>query len=217
MMQVIFNKIRRERSLALLLLISVVSPLAAQRRDTVQVEDPIIRYKVFMTNSKGIAIGPVSYFDADSVLRSMVEFKNGKLHGTMTYFYPNGTKWAELPYKNGELHGIIRSYHSNGIVEAEKPFRNGKLHGERILKDSTGTLVNGIYIEELPYDSVLVYSTCVNGRPNGLVTITKRGQKVLQGSCSNGIPEGAFISYDASGQAIRKDLYEKGKFVRGES
>lgn len=191
----------------------IEAPLRAQHVDTVQVEEPGLGCMVVKRNKNGEAIGPVSYFDRDNVLRSRMEFKDGKLHGTAIYFYATGRPWAEVPYRHGEMHGVIRTYHPNGAIEAVKPYKKGMLSGERVLRDSTGALVNGEYVEELPYGSGRVYSTCVNGRPHGMVTVTRSGRKVLEGNCTNGMPEGVFYSYDEKGNAIRRDLYEKGRFV----
>lgn len=201
------------RSPFLLLLILFGAPLLAQRLDTVRVEEQGLQYAVFERNDKGETVGPVSYFDSTHVLRRRMEFKDGKLHGMAVYFYPTGRTWAEIPYQKGVMHGVLRTYHSNGAIEAVKPYEEGKMHGERVLRDSTGALVNGEYVEELPYGSVRVHSTCVNGRPHGMVTVTMRGRKVLEGNCTNGMPEGAFYIYDEQGIATRRDLYEKGRFI----
>ncbi len=226
---------------SLFMLVFSAIPLSAQRIDTVQIEHEDVRYMVFNRNAKGAADGPVSYFDGDSVLRRQIEFKegkphgtamyfdeggvlssrrefkDGKVHGTSIYYYASGRTWAEMPYREGEFHGVIRSYHPNGALESVKPYKRGKMAGERVLRDSTGALVNGEYNQELPYDSARVYSTCVNGRPHGVVTVTRNERKTLEGSCTNGLPEGDFIAYDEKGEAIRRDVYVNGKFVRSES
>ena len=188
--------------------------LMAQRVDTVRTDEPGYRSVVLTRDKKGEPKGPVSYYDEHDVLRRTLEFKNGKLHGTAVYYHPNGIKCAEMPYRNGELHGVIRSFHKNGAIEAVKPYRRGKMHGERVLRDSTGALVNGEYLEALPYDSVQVIQTCVNGRPHGRVVVTRAGRTVLDGNCVNGLAEGVFLAYDKEGRVIRRDHYHHGRFVK---
>lgn len=195
---------------------SLGGPLTAQRRDTVWTEEPGYRFAVLTRDAKGTPQGPISYFDEQGSLRRTLEFKDGKLHGTAVYYYPNGIEWAVMSYRKGELHGVVRSYHPNGAIEAVKPYKRGKLDGERVLRDSTGALVNGEYVEFLPYDSVQVKQTCLNGRPHGRVLVTRSGRTVLEGSCVNGLAEGIFTTYDKDGRATRRDIYRHGRFVRSE-
>lgn len=186
----------------------------AQRLDTVRTDEPGYEYSVLTRDEKGDPKGPVSYFDEHGVLRRTLEFKHGKPNGMVVYYYANGAVWAEIPYRNGELHGVIRSYHRNGAIEAVKPYKRGKMDGERVLRDSIGTLVNGEYVEVLPYDSAQVIQTCVNGRPHGRVVVTRFGMNVLEGSCLNGLAEGLFLAYDKEGRVIRRDHYHHGRFVK---
>lgn len=209
-----FRRLPRLKYTALVLAVFALGgSLMAQRLDTVRTDEPGYRSVVLTRDKKGEPKGPVSYYDEHHVLRRTLEFKNGKLHGKAVYYYPTGLVWAEMPYRNGELHGVIRSFHRNGAIEAMKPYRRGKMHGERVLRDSTGALVNGEYVEPLPYDSVQVIQTCVNGRPHGRVVVARSGMTVLEGNCENGRAEGVFIVYDRDGRAIRRDIYRKGRFV----
>lgn len=194
-----------------------LNPLMAQRIDTVLTQEPGFQYVVVERNKKGQVKGPIKYFDAHGVHRRTLEFRDGKLHGTAVYYHPNGGKWAEIPHRNGELHGVVRSYHENGAIEAVKPYKLGKLYGERVLRDPTGALVTGEYVENLPYDSVRVFHTCANGRPHGSVVVMSGGTIRLEGQCVNGLAEGVFTVYDRDGNAIRRDTYRKGKFLRSET
>lgn len=203
-------------SCAIALLVAL-SPLRAQHIDTVLTQEPGYLFMVVERNKKGQVKGPIKYFDAHRVHRRTLEFRDGKLHGTSVYYYPNGGKWAEIPHRNGELHGVVRSYHENGAVEAVKPYKRGKLDGERVLRDPTGALVTGEYVEHLPYDSVRVFQTCVNGRPHGSVVVMSRDTTRLEGQCVNGLAEGVFTVYNRDGIAIRRDTYRKGKFLRSET
>lgn len=140
-----------------------LNTLMAQRIDTVLTQEPGFQFMVVERNKKGKVKEPIKYFDAHGVHRRTLEFRVGKLHGTAVYYHPNEGKWAEMPYRKGKLHGAVRSYHENGAVEVVKPYKRGKLDDERVLRDPTGALVTGEYVEHLPYDSVRVFQTGVNG------------------------------------------------------
>lgn len=193
-----------------------VASVKAQSPDTMRFSAGDIRYMVFKRDKKGAAAGPISYYDEAGVLRREFVMNAGRKDGLWSYYYPGGQLWVEIPGKDGKLHGVVRSYHPNGRIHATKPYRKGKLDGERVIRDPSGALMNGEHVEVLPYDSVQIFQTCLNGRPHGRIVVKSAERKVLEGNCVNGLAEGSFVAYDRNGNIVRRDFYEKGKFKRSE-
>ena len=57
---------------------------------------------------------------------------------TQTQFWGNGQKQSVINFKNGELHGSYKSWHPNGKVRNEFKFINGKKEGKSVTFSSDG-------------------------------------------------------------------------------
>lgn len=223
---------------ALFLFLTIASShLCAQRTDTTEVKNGM--YGVYKVDERGRPLNPMAVHDTTGRLLRHISYKHGLLegpvihydslgrktwtqqykrgqkHGREVYFYPDGTVMISQTNRNGNVHGQSITYHPNGRVEWTKSYRDGKLHGERILRDSTGALVNGEYISFYPFDRGQYTVTCFNGRPQGKVVATLKGGQVgFTGNYTDGYPDGEFIFFSPDGTIWRKEFYEKGKFVR---
>lgn len=70
-----------------------------------------------------------SYYK-DGKLKTAVEFKNCKRHGSYLWYYPSGKKKIESSYKEGKQIGVNRQWHKNGNLAEETPYnKEGKKHG----------------------------------------------------------------------------------------
>ena len=164
---------------------------------------------------KGLRHGiAIQYDSLDRKIHS-ITFRKGVKHGPEIYYHPNGRVQISQRYRTGVLHGPSATYHANGKVEWTKAYRDGKLHGERILRDSTGALVDGEYVTWYPMRRGQYTVACVNGRPHGKVTAhLADGRAAYTGNYSNGLPDGEWIFFDKEGKVWRKEYYIMGKFER---
>jgi antitoxin component YwqK of YwqJK toxin-antitoxin module len=82
-------------------------------------------------------------YDADSVLISESEYKNGKRHGRHQ-LWRRGTLFVSLEFKEGVLHGQSCMYYANGQARECIPYVDGKIQGE-VLTWFTDGLPKGKY------------------------------------------------------------------------
>ncbi|MCB0771703.1 MAG: hypothetical protein KDC00_14990 [Flavobacteriales bacterium] len=164
---------------------------------------------------KGFRHGVAIQYDSLDRRIHSITYRKGIKHGPEVYYHPNGRIHYELDNRNGQLHGALISLHPNGQIEWTGGFRDGEMHGERILRDSTGALVNGEYVTNYPLARGHYTVSCVNGRPHGkVVGIAVDGQLAYTGNYTDGSPDGEFIFFSPDGSIRRKEYYEKGKYVR---
>ncbi|MBS1570715.1 MAG: hypothetical protein JST45_14900 [Bacteroidetes bacterium] len=214
----------------------------AQRPDTVRVKSGgVDKYIVGIHTKKGVYSGHVEYYDTTWTLRQKgnavkgkwegaIEYydstgtllrrslaKQGKLEGITTDYRSNGLVWRETPMHKGKVHGEFKQYHANGMLELKAPYRDGKMSGETIVWDSTGAKANGdVVITGTGGASLRVY--CVDGHPEGkMVGKRKDGHFSVIGTFKAGLPVGDFIYYDPNGTPVRRDTYNKGRFVKSVS
>jgi len=226
---------RTMKIIAFALLSLSSSLLYAQRTDTTEVKNG--RYGVFERDERGNPLNPVAVYDTTGQLLRHESYRNGLRHGQVinfdslgrktwnssyrrgqrngpdTVFHPNGNAHWVRRYRNDKAHGMSTTYHPNGRVEWIKPFRADKLFGERILHDSTGSLVEGEYTTRFPLNWGYYNSTCSKGRPYGKLTVYRaNGEVSYSGQYENGLAVGEFIFFDPNGHVEHKDYYRKGRF-----
>lgn len=156
--------------------------------------------------------GPVIFFDTLGRKTRLVEYRKGQKHGRDIFYYPDGSVNMKATFRKGKLHGRLESFHPNGSIKWTGAFRKGALFGERILRDSTGALVNGDYTTVFPMNGGYYTVTCTEGRPHGKLTVFRsNGEVGYTGSYDKGFPDGEFIYYDRKGDIIRREFYKNGK------
>ena len=65
----------------------------------------------------------------------------GDFDGPMAESYSDGTLKSITNYHNGEIHGTVRNYRQNGTLEYEITFCNGETCGEQYNYDEQGNIV----------------------------------------------------------------------------
>ncbi|MCC6542233.1 MAG: hypothetical protein IT225_08440 [Flavobacteriales bacterium] len=164
---------------------------------------------------KGFLHGTAIQYDSLERKTWSIMYRKGQRHGLEEYFHPDGGIMVSQHHRNGLVHGRSITYHRNGRVEWTKAYREGKLHGERVLRDSTGALVDGEYVSSYPLDRGHLTTTCINGRPQGKWVATRKdGQVTITGNYTDGYPDGEVVFFAPDGSIWRKEYYEMGRFVR---
>ena len=59
-------------------------------------------------------------------LKSLFQFKDGKLDGHLTAWYENGKKEAEATFVDGKSDGLSTKWHENGQKKAEGTYKDGE-------------------------------------------------------------------------------------------
>lgn len=190
--------------------------LSAQPADTAYVEHAVYKYLVHDKRSWKKGNGAVTYYSAAGVIKMTAQYRHRKLEGERIQYYDNGQAMIVEPYHKGRLNGVVRSYWPNGNIEWSKPYRKGKLHGARMLLDSTGVPVTGDHVQVLEWGRWQISSHCVDGLPQGKVTGRVDGRISYVGNYVDGMPDGDFIYYNATGTPHWKDVYREGRFTKGE-
>ena len=133
------------------------------------------------------------YYEEDYV--DVIQYKNGKLHGTWIQKNPKGDTVEYYTYINDTLNGLHYSIDRNGVKILECYYRNGKLDGQWTLR-SLGCVHIRYY---------------KNGVQEGENTIyDELGQLSVKCYYRNGLLEGETVSYD-NGKMILKGQFEAGK------
>ncbi len=185
-----------------------------QRHGPAMWYDSLGRATLVLQYRKGRLHGPVVKYDSLGRKVRTTTYRNGLRHGREVFHRPDGRVHWQLAHRNGQHHGPGTTYHRNGRVEWTKPYRDGALHGERVVRDSTGALVNGPYRTDFPSGLGHYTITCIDGRPEGeLVVLRTDGTVSYTGAFVKGMPHGEFIYYDQQGAAHRKERYEMGRLV----
>lgn len=91
----------------------------------------------FRANQKDGAV--FEYYKTGDIKR-LVNYRDGKLHGTDKVFYENGKVWVRREFRAGQLQGKTRQYYPNGNLCVEINYVNNTPHGEARYYAEDGTL-----------------------------------------------------------------------------
>lgn len=106
-------------------------------------------------------------YNEDGILKSVVNFVNGKMDGTAKFFdkegylatekrYRSGKLVSEYTYKNGKLSGPERIYHENGQLWTERILLNGRPWQVVCNYDSLGNKMDAGTLNE-GYGTIILY------------------------------------------------------------
>jgi antitoxin component YwqK of YwqJK toxin-antitoxin module len=90
----------------------------------------------------------------DGQIKSLVQYKDGKVDGLWIEWFANGQKEEEANYKDGKLDGLVTGWYDNGQKKYEVNFKDDKLDGlttswdEHGLKSGEGNYKDGKLIED---------------------------------------------------------------------
>ncbi|MTI39805.1 toxin-antitoxin system YwqK family antitoxin [Fulvivirga lutimaris] len=96
---------------------------------------------------KKIKDGVVKQYYANKVLKTEIEYKDGKRNGTAKNYYKDGKLHQQIEYANGKKNGEAITYYENGKVYQITPYENDLIHGLRKKYRQNGKLM-----AEVPYN-----------------------------------------------------------------
>jgi serine/threonine protein kinase/antitoxin component YwqK of YwqJK toxin-antitoxin module len=121
------------------------------------------------------------------VIRQILRYSGGELHGDTEEFYPSGRIQRLLPMKNGKMHGIERTFNENGQLQHQSAY------------------VDGVWQK----DSKVFESTEDSNAP--LELYHANGQLLSRHARREGIRHGPFEIFHASGIRRETGQYEEDK------
>lgn len=153
-------------------------------------------------NATGGREGTWNFYNYIGQVKSIENYKNGKLEGEQNYYYDNGNLSAHESYVNGLAEGLITTYYLAGNKKLTVNYTHDKKNGEEVTYYANGNL-----------KAIYGYT---NGELNGTAKeYYKRGQLKTAGQNISGKTEGPYKTYYESGK-LSTDLHlVKGK-VEGE-
>lgn len=172
--------------------------------------------------------------DSADYIRMISEPDSGSVFYDLKEYYLNGKPKrmgmvsSFSPYL--KLEGTVISYNSNGTKNSIVNFKNNKLIGKSIYYHDNGKLKEiGIYETEtdvkdiknnLKYRIVNIADSSghrfLDSLGNGFVSLTKENGDKESGTYLNGYKNGVWKEFVAKENMEYQEVYEKGKFVKGE-
>lgn len=128
-------------------------------------------------------------------MRSLTEYKGGKIHGKRTRFYESGIGMSEEYYQNGLKQRKCLEFYENGNTKENSMWRNGQRNGATTTFYPTGKMKEmGVYLDGVPHGNWDLYDE--NGR------IRSRG------AYKAGKKTGVWQIYDEKGAKIKEEKYD---------
>lgn len=94
------------------------------------------------------------YHHMSTQLSKEINYKHGKMDGTLKTYYPNGQRSIEIQYNNGKMNGTYKEYFKEtGLLHIETCYLYG--------------IKNGIYKEWYLNSRLAIETYYVNGKING--------------------------------------------------
>jgi len=87
------------------------------------------------TIKDGIENGPVIEFYPDGIIKSRIDFKDGKINGKAFFYTPDSKLVLEQSYSDGVLDGFSVEYDSDGNIKSRVLYSKGELANNIIKKD----------------------------------------------------------------------------------
>lgn len=133
----------------------------------------------------------------DGILRSRIEYRNGKENGLATFYQPNGMRVSEIEMKDGKKNGSFRTFYSNGNIESEATYQNDSLVGIQSFFDIDGALVESV--------------TYASGKKNGEYRVWHARDLVQTiGYFKNDLWDGHWEYYDGRGFLVGEGDFDEG-------
>jgi antitoxin component YwqK of YwqJK toxin-antitoxin module len=151
-----------------------------------------------------------TYF-SDGSPWSETRFLDGQPDGLWIVWFKNGRKQSEGEYRLGLMRGLWKTWNEDGTLMLEATYERGKLEGA--------------WLERWPNGQSKSRGTYESGQPEGLWTEWyENGVKSLeghyvasgkdsQGNVLAGGKDGEWIGWRRDGSEIRRDTFERGKFI----
>ena len=115
----------------------------------------------------------------------------------------------------------------DGVLLSEESYKNGRKDGASITfypGKGPAEIINwiagvreGSWIQYYTDGSVKMRVTNRNGNKNGLMEVfSETGTLLISGKYVDGDPDGTWLTYDAKGNLLKKEVYYKGAVVSSE-
>ncbi|RYY27234.1 MAG: tetratricopeptide repeat protein [Chitinophagaceae bacterium] len=96
-------------------------------------------------NEKGYQTDTETVYYPNGSVRTVINYKDGELHGKYTGYFLNGKKDYEYSYAAGVKDGYYYGYHLNGKVASEGWYKDGIMTGDWYYYDNHGKLKTKAY------------------------------------------------------------------------
>jgi len=189
--------------------------------------DQVIKDKDLTIDAKSrIPINGVvkEFYESSHALKSIIEYKNGKLNGSSKGYFANGKLQVEGKFINGDSEGILKEYYESGKLFKEIAYKNtkpegivkiyyeksGKLKAEMFYKEGKLEGQFKIYYESGKINEINIYK---NGKLEGIRKIySEETEKMTQEiQYKNDLQDGIFRDYYENGALNHEFKIKNGK------
>jgi antitoxin component YwqK of YwqJK toxin-antitoxin module len=104
--------------------------------------------ETFYTDSSATTLcnGKYKKYYHGHILKSSLNFLNGKLNGECNEYYEDGIIKTSKHYIDGYLDGIVVEYYQElNVMQSKSHYSKGVLDGESILYDQVGEITNKLF------------------------------------------------------------------------
>lgn len=141
--------------------------------------------------------------------------------GQSTEYYENGSVKSIKEFKNGKLDGKYVSFYSTGVKRSEEEYRNGRLFGSIILYDEKGDTTELVRFLEhgkdgeqklyFPGSKLKMTLGWVHDHRQGAERhYLESGQLTVYGNYERGVKDSIWTFYDSTGQMFKKEYWRMG-------
>lgn len=174
------------------------------------------------TLNHGLLHGSWTIYDSDEKKVSVIEFADGKRHGTAVWLYPNGKTMQSSSFVDGIIDGELTRYDEEGKVVATEEYQHGRKVESQVdfydnkQKRSETKFLHPQLIIATPDDwwsvTLATFATQGVALQHGVwTTWHENGQKKEQGTFDFGKRIGKFMAWHPNGQKASEGNYDEGK------
>ena len=137
------------------------------------------------------------YFPGGRVIRTTMNFSEGKRHGHFVYYHENGKVKLEGKYLYDQLDSTINCFYETGNLKYVHNYNNGVRVGESLSYFKNGNLEQKAVLQ--------------NEKPHGLlISYYEAGNVRQEAHYNEGIREGQFLRYHVTGLLAEESYYKNG-------
>jgi antitoxin component YwqK of YwqJK toxin-antitoxin module len=173
------------------------------------------------TLNHGKLHGHWTIYDSTNKRISVIEFADGKRHGTAVWMYPNGQTRNSSTYVEGVIDGELNRYDPDGNVSGTENYESGRKveiqvdYFENKQKRLEGKNLLPKLAIATPDDwwnpTLATFETVGEAMQDGTWNVWhQNGQKNEQGAYDHGKPVGKFVSWHSNGQKASEGSYVDG-------
>lgn len=174
------------------------------------------------TLNHGQLHGSWTIYDGENRKVSVIEFADGKRHGTAVWLHPNGKTMQSSSFVDAMIDGELNRYDDQGKIVASEVYQSGRKVESQVdfyenkQKRSETKFLHPQLVIATPDDwwncKLATFGTHGKALQHGTwTTWHENGQKKEQGTFDFGKRVGKFMSWHPNGQKASEGIYEDGK------